>query len=56
MQPDAYNGSILLGLGGVIIKSHGSANSNAYFSAISQGYNEVRFDITKKIAEGLTQI
>ena len=56
MQPDAYNGSILLGLDGVIIKSHGSANSNAYFSAISQGYNEVRFDITKKIAEGLTQI
>jgi glycerol-3-phosphate acyltransferase PlsX len=56
MQPDVYNGSVLLGLDGVVIKSHGSASSQAYASAIAQAYEEVKLHLPKRIADGLTQI
>ncbi len=56
MQPDAYNGSVLLGLDGVVIKSHASANQKAYASAIAQAYDEVKHHIPERIAEGLTHI
>ncbi|EKE86947.1 phosphate acyltransferase PlsX [Idiomarina xiamenensis] len=36
LKPDHYNGASLIGLRGVVIKSHGDANSDAFFSAIGQ--------------------
>ena len=34
INPDEYNGATLLGLNGVVVKSHGSANVNAFANAI----------------------
>ncbi|TBL33391.1 phosphate acyltransferase, partial [Klebsiella oxytoca] len=36
MNPDQYNGASLLGLRGIVIKSHGGANENAFTAAIEQ--------------------
>ncbi|XPE39379.1 hypothetical protein ACNKHS_06450 [Shigella flexneri] len=35
-QPDQYNGACLLGLRGIVIKSHGAANQRALTVAIEQ--------------------
>jgi glycerol-3-phosphate acyltransferase PlsX len=35
-DPDKYNGSCLLGLKGIVVKSHGSANAKAFNYAIKQ--------------------
>jgi len=34
MNPDQYNGASLIGLRGIVVKSHGNANSRAFYSAI----------------------
>ena len=44
-----YNGATLLGLGGIVIKSHGSADVYAYTQAINEGYREVQHQVTDKI-------
>ncbi len=56
MQPDIYNGSTLLGLDGVVIKSHGSAKSEAFANAIVQAYHEIRLGVPQLIANGLTKL
>lgn len=42
LNPDQYNGASLLGLRGVVIKSHGNASANAYYSAISSAVSEAK--------------
>jgi phosphate acyltransferase len=56
MQPDAYNGSTLLGLDGVVVKSHGSASPRAFANAIAQAYGEIQHHVPKLIANGLIQL
>ncbi|SDW22198.1 glycerol-3-phosphate acyltransferase PlsX [Nitrosomonas communis] len=50
-----YNGASLLGLRGIVIKSHGSADKHAFCAAIKRGAEEVRggmlCHISKHIAE-----
>jgi glycerol-3-phosphate acyltransferase PlsX len=50
-----YNGASLLGLRGIVIKSHGSADTHAFCAAIKRGAEEVRggmlCHISKHIAE-----
>ncbi len=50
-----YNGASLLGLRGIVIKSHGSADKHAFCAAIKRGAEEVRGGmlghISKHIAE-----
>ena len=48
-----YNGATLLGLGGIVIKSHGSADVYAYSQAISEGYREAEHRITNEITKVL---
>ncbi|WP_019222610.1 phosphate acyltransferase PlsX [Bartonella rattaustraliani] len=55
MDPDRVNGGVLLGLNGVVIKSHGSANANGFASAIRVGYEMVSNGLLKKIALDLRQ-
>lgn len=38
VDPRRYNGAALLGLKGIVIKSHGSADAYSYFYAIRQAY------------------
>jgi glycerol-3-phosphate acyltransferase PlsX len=44
-----YNGATLLGLKGIVIKSHGSADIYAYTQAINEGYLEVQHQVTEKL-------
>lgn len=49
LKPDHYNGASLIGLRGVVIKSHGSANSEAFYSAIQQAVTEAREELPEQI-------
>jgi glycerol-3-phosphate acyltransferase PlsX len=48
-----YNGATLLGLGGIVIKSHGSADVYAYTHAINEGYKELQYQVTDQIEKVL---
>lgn len=50
LDPGKYNGASLLGLRGIVIKSHGSADTEAFFQAIKEAYLEAQAKITEKIA------
>ncbi|BGI51012.1 MAG: phosphate acyltransferase PlsX [Arsenophonus endosymbiont of Ceratovacuna japonica] len=53
LNPDKYNGASLLGLQGIVIKSHGSANQKAFNSAIEQAIQAVEKQIPNIIATKL---
>ncbi|MES9941310.1 MAG: phosphate acyltransferase PlsX [Candidatus Thiodiazotropha sp. 6PLUC2] len=46
-----YNGASLLGLRGIVIKSHGGADKLAFMNAISIARKEVSSDVCSRIAE-----
>jgi glycerol-3-phosphate acyltransferase PlsX len=50
LDPGQYNGASLLGLRGIVIKSHGGADVDSFFQAIKEAYLEVQVKITEKIA------
>tara|TARA_Y100000590_G_scaffold169037_2_gene193621 strand:+ start:35207 stop:36220 length:1014 start_codon:yes stop_codon:yes gene_type:complete len=54
VDPRRYNGASLLGLQGVVVKSHGSADAYAFSRAIKTAYYEVKNQILDKI-ESLIQ-
>lgn len=49
MNPDQYNGASLLGLRGIVIKSHGNASKDAFKYAIEEAINEIRHQVPEKI-------
>ena len=51
LDPRRYNGASLLGLNGVIIKSHGSADVFSFEQAIHKAAEEVRGGLLRRIAE-----
>ncbi|MDU8924631.1 phosphate acyltransferase PlsX [Pasteurellaceae bacterium LIM206] len=53
INPDQYNGASLIGLTAVVVKSHGSANIDAFNSAIKDAAFQARHQIPQKILEGL---
>jgi len=55
VDPGQYNGASLLGLKGVVVKSHGNADVDSYFQAIKEAYLEAHAKITDKISEQLTR-
>ncbi len=50
LDPGKYNGASLLGLRGIVVKSHGGADSDSFFMAISEAYTEVNAKIIDKIS------
>ena len=53
VNPTKYNGAIVLGLNGVVIKSHGSANPEAFAQALKNCLDFVERDINNLIIEEL---
>jgi glycerol-3-phosphate acyltransferase PlsX len=51
-----YNGASLLGLRGIVIKSHGSADRLAFRRAIERGADEVRGGMLRHLAERLAEL
>ncbi len=53
MDPRSYNGASLLGLRGIVVKSHGGADSFAYSHAIQEAAKEIAKDVPQRISENL---
>ncbi len=54
LNPDAYNGAILAGLAGAVIKSHGGASTMATVHALHLAYEQARFKSTEKMARAMS--
>jgi glycerol-3-phosphate acyltransferase PlsX len=53
VDPGRYNGASLLGLKGIVVKSHGSADNFAFQNAIERAFDEVRENVLQRISLGL---
>jgi glycerol-3-phosphate acyltransferase PlsX len=49
MDPRKVNGGVLLGLNGIVIKSHGGTDSEGFAAAIDMGYDMARYELLSKI-------
>lgn len=49
IDPDTYNGASLIGLKGIVIKSHGGANVRAFANAIEEAIMQVEKNIPQRI-------
>jgi glycerol-3-phosphate acyltransferase PlsX len=51
MDHRRYNGASLLGLKGIVIKSHGSADAFAFEQALQRAVEEVRNGVPQRISQ-----
>ena len=56
VNPDHYNGASLIGLRGIVVKSHGNATKEAFLSAIRQAVREVERQVPVKIKDRLEHV
>jgi glycerol-3-phosphate acyltransferase PlsX len=49
VNPDQYNGASLIGLRGIVVKSHGNASTDAFLYAIKEAMQEVQRQVPQKI-------
>jgi glycerol-3-phosphate acyltransferase PlsX len=56
MDPAKYNGATLVGLKGIVIKSHGSADVGAFAHALESAVEEVRHNVPQRIAARMSEI
>ena len=56
LHPDMYNGASLIGLRGIVVKSHGSANVTAFTYAIEQAIKETQWQIPASISKKLETV
>jgi phosphate acyltransferase len=55
MDPKKSNGGVLLGLRGVVVKSHGGTDAEGFAYAVDVGYEMVRYDLLTKINQMLNR-
>jgi phosphate acyltransferase len=55
LDPKKSNGGVLLGLRGVVVKSHGGTDAEGFAYAVEWGYEMVRYDLLKKINQMLNR-
>lgn len=56
LDPNNHNGAVMLGLTGLVVKSHGGANANGLATAIGVAVDMVRHDLIHLITEDLTGV
>lgn len=56
LDPRRYNGAIMLGLNGVVVKSHGGTDAEGFAYALDVAIDMVVFRFNDRIREGLAQI
>jgi len=56
LDPNNHNGGVFLGLNGLVVKSHGSANDIGVANAIRVAARMVRQDLIRRITEDLAQV
>src|ERR1700754_913752 len=55
MDPNKSNGGVLLGLKGVVVKSHGGVNAEGFAYAVDVGYEMAHYDLLTKINQMLNR-
>jgi glycerol-3-phosphate acyltransferase PlsX len=55
LDPNNHNGAVFLGLNGLVVKSHGSANEIGVANAIGVAARMVRDDLTGRISDDLAK-
>ena len=53
LDPRNYNGSVVLGLNGIVVKSHGGTDADGFAYAVDVGYEMAKFDLLNKINQML---
>ncbi|WP_370931978.1 phosphate acyltransferase PlsX [Bartonella sp. DGB1] len=56
LDPDRLNGGLLLGLNGIVVKSHGGTSAMGFCSAIVKTYKIVEHNLLLKIEQELLQV
>jgi glycerol-3-phosphate acyltransferase PlsX len=56
VDPGRYNGASLLGLQGIVIKSHGGADVEAFGNALDVALREIEKDVPRRIDQRLEQL
>src|SRR5512145_1336623 len=56
LDPRRYNGASLLGLRGIVVKSHGSADLFAFGQALERAVEEVRNNVLQRIAARMAEL
>lgn len=50
LRPSLFNGAYLLGVNGVVVKSHGAADIEGFAAALNRGINAARHQLPKSLA------
>ena len=53
LDPGNYNGASMLGLNGIVVKSHGSADINSFFNAIKIASIEIEKKVPERISQAM---
>lgn len=56
MNPSRYNGASLLGLRGLVFKSHGGADAYAYEWAIQRAFDAAKNDVLSRITASISEL
>jgi len=56
VNPGKYNGAPLLGLNGIVVKSHGGADADSFACAIAVACREVNENLTDRITESIQEL
>lgn len=51
IDPNTYNGAMLIGLNGIVVKSHGSANAKSFANAINVAISLIEDNINDRIVQ-----
>lgn len=56
LDPRRYNGAVLLGLNGVVVKSHGGTDALGFAHAVDVAVDMIGNDFNSRIADGLAEM
>jgi len=56
VNPGKYNGAPLLGLNGIVVKSHGGTDADGFTCAIAVACREVSENLTDRITESVQEL
>lgn len=56
LDPRRYNGAVLLGLNGVVVKSHGGTDAEGFAHAVDVAVDMIANDFNKRIADTLVEM
>jgi glycerol-3-phosphate acyltransferase PlsX len=56
LNPERYNGASLLGLKGLVFKSHGGANAFAFEWAIKRAYDAAKYDVQEQLSALIAEL